>query len=142
MIQINHHHTIAKIVNTRSDEIQTLIESKLGIRFKELQLSLTEKVKKNIAEAVSTEIKEVTENKIKERYMCSSAVPVLQQHVKNLKQQNEKLLQRCEENEQYGSRSCVRITGIPSQKNEFAEDVTNSVKSITEESGCDIPTGH
>ena len=30
--------------------------------------------------------------------MCSSVVPVLQQHVKNLKRQNEKLLQRCEGN--------------------------------------------
>ena len=42
-------------------------------------------------------------------------------------------------NRQYGRRLCVRITGIPSQKNESAEDVRNSVKSIIEESGCDIP---
>ena len=34
---------------------------------------------------------------------------------------------------------CLRITGIPSQKNESAEDVRNSVKSIIEESGCNIP---
>ena len=33
----------------------------------------------------------------------------------------------------------MRITGIPSQKNESAEDVRNSVKSIIEESGCDTP---
>ena len=33
----------------------------------------------------------------------------------------------------------MRITGIPSQKNESAEDVRNSVKSFIEESGCDIP---
>ena len=33
----------------------------------------------------------------------------------------------------------MRITGIPSQKNESAEDVRNSVKSNIEESGCDIP---
>ena len=71
--------------------------------------------------------------------MRSSVVPVLQQYVKNLKQQNDVLLQRCEENKQYGRRLCVRITGIPSQKNESAEDVRISVKSIIEESGCDIP---
>ena len=86
-----------------------------------------------------TEIKEVIQNEIKESCMCSYTVPILQQHVKNLKQQNETLLQRCEENEQYGRRLCVRITGILSQKNESAEDVRNSVKSIIEESGCDIP---
>ena len=34
---------------------------------------------------------------------------------------------------------CVRITAIPSQKNVSAEDVRNSMKSIIEESGCDIP---
>ena len=44
-------------------------------------------------------------------------------HVKNLKQQNEKLLRRCQENEQYSRRLCVRITGIPSQIYESAEDV-------------------
>ena len=32
----------------------------------------------------------------------------------------------------------MRITGIPSQKNEFAEDVRNSMKSIIVESRCDI----
>ena len=48
-------------------------------------------------------------------------------------------LLRSEENEQHGRRLCVRITGIPSQKNESAEDVRNSVKSIIDESGCDTP---
>ena len=43
---------ILKMVNTCSDEIQTLIETKLKIKFKELQLNLTEEVKKNIAEAI------------------------------------------------------------------------------------------
>ena len=71
--------------------------------------------------------------------MCPSVVLVLQQYVKNLKQQNEILLQRCEENEQYGRRSSVRITGISSQKKESAEDVRNPVKSVIEESACDIP---
>ena len=70
--------------------------------------------------------------------MCSSVVPVLQQHVKNLKQQNELLFQRCQEKEQYGRRLSVKITDISSQKNESTEDVRNSVKSIIEESGCDI----
>ena len=126
------------MVTTRSDEIQALIESKLEIKFKELQLSLIQDVNKNIAKAILMEIKEIIQNEIKESCMCLSVVPVLQQHVKNLKQQNEILLQRCEENEQYGRRLCVRITGIPSQKNESAEDVRNSVKSVIEESGCDI----
>ena len=33
------------MVNTRSDEIQALIESKLEIKFEEVQLSLIEEVK-------------------------------------------------------------------------------------------------
>ena len=95
--------------------------------------------KKNIAETISTDIKEVIQNEIQESCICSPVVPVLQQHVKNLKQQNEIFLQRCEENEQHGRRLCMRIIDIPSQKNESAEDVRNSVKSIIDESGCDTP---
>ena len=33
----------------------------------------------------------------------------------------------------------MKIIDIPSQKNESAEDVRNSVKSIIDESGCDTP---
>ena len=59
--------------------------------------------------------------------------------MKNLKQQNEILLQRCEENKQYSRGLCARITDIPSQKKEPAEDVRNSVKSIIEGFGYDKP---
>ena len=45
---------------------------------------------------------------------------------------------RYEENEQYGRRFCVTITGIPSQKNESAKNVRDSVKSIIEQSSCYI----
>ena len=116
----------------------TLIESKLEIEYKELQLSLIEEVKKNIAEVISTEIKEVIQKEIEESCMYSFTIPILQQHVKNLKQQNEILLQRCEKNDQYGRRLCMRIIGIPSQKNESA-DVRNSMKFVIEESECNIP---
>ena len=71
--------------------------------------------------------------------MYSSVVQVPQQYAKNLSQQNEILLQKCEENEQYGRRLCMRITSIPSQKNESAKGVRNLLKSAIEESGCDIP---
>ena len=71
--------------------------------------------------------------------MCSSVVPVPQQYAKNLSEQNEILLQKCEENEQYGRRLCMRITSIPSQENGSAKGVRNLVKSVIEESGCDIP---
>ena len=113
------------MVNTRSDEIQALIESKLEI--KELQLSLIDKVKKILLKLFWPKLKKLLKR------------PILQHHVKNLKQQDEILLQRCEKNEQYGRRLCVRITGIPLHKNESVEDVRYSVKSNIEESGCDIP---
>ena len=53
---------------------------------------------KNIAETISTEIKEVIQKEIKEGCMCSCVVPVLQHHMKTLEQQNRILFQRCEEN--------------------------------------------
>ena len=70
--------------------------------------------------------------------MYSPTVPIYQCHMKNLKQQTAILLQRCEENEQYGRRLCVRITCIPSHENKAGEVVMNPVKSIIEESGCNI----
>ena len=68
--------------------------------------------------------------------MCSSVVLVLQQHVKNLKQQNEILLQRYDmvwcismvEDRVWGSLAfCHRKMSL------------QKMKSVIEESGCDIP---
>ena len=44
-----------------------------------------------------------------------------------------------EELEQYGSKFCLRIEGVPSTENESSDDVLGKVKSLIAESGCEIP---
>ena len=64
----------------------------------------------------------------------SSTVAMLQQHAKNLKQENSNLQERtridqqnlekyCEENEQYSRRLCLRIKNIKKQENESSDKV-------------------
>ena len=53
------------MVNTRSDEIQALIESKLEIKFKKLQLSLIEEVKKILLKLFRLKLKKLSKMKLK-----------------------------------------------------------------------------
>ena len=53
------------MVNTRSDDIQVLIESKLQIKFKELQLSLIEVVKKILLKLFQLKLKKLFKRKLK-----------------------------------------------------------------------------
>ena len=64
----------------------------------------------------------------------NSTVAMLQQHAKNLKQENSNLQERtridrqnlekyCEENEQYSCRVCLRIKNIKKQENESSDKV-------------------
>ena len=73
------------MVNTHSDEVQDLIESKLETKFKKVDFILTEEVEKNIAEAIPAETKQIFQKEIKENFNCSSILPIFQHHVKNLK---------------------------------------------------------
>ena len=72
---------------------------------------------------------------------------MLQKHVTSLKQSNIELQKRCSDlevfvdnNEQYGRRTCLRITNMPCEENESSEYVPRKVKKlITEEAELDIP---
>ena len=41
--------------------------------------------------------------------------------------------------EQYGTRLCLRIDGVPTKNNESSDDVLDSVKSLFKEAKVDIP---
>ena len=51
---------------------------------------------------------------------------LLQKQVLELKKENTKNQVANEENEQYGRRLCLRIDGIPTEKKESSENVSNS----------------
>ena len=58
---------------------------------------------------------------------------MLQQHVRSLKRFNEYLIKKCEENEQYGRRLCLRIKGIPRKEKERSDEVLDQVRKLFEE---------
>ena len=58
---------------------------------------------------------------------------MLQQHVRSLKRFNEYLIKKCEENERYGRRLCLRIKGIPRNKKERSDEVLDQVRKLFEE---------
>ena len=67
---------ILKIVNTRSDEIQALIESKLEVKFKELQLGLMEEVKKLLLKLFRLKLKKLLKWNYKKAHVlvrCTSS---------------------------------------------------------------------
>ena len=69
------------------------------------------------------------ENKVEQ---LDSTVSLLQNHVNVLKWANE-------ENEQYGRRLCLRIDGIPPEKNETSEECLLKCKKLFNEMEIDIP---
>ena len=64
---------------------------------------------------------------------------MLQKHVENLKRSNEELQKKCEENEQYGRRLCLRIKGLTKKSKETANDVLHQVRDLFKEAEVEIP---
>ena len=69
----------------------------------------------------------------------SSTNKMVQQHVSTLEDSNEELIKRCEENEQYGRRLCLRIKGIPRREKEKSDEVLDQVRSLFDEAEVTIP---
>ena len=107
--------------------------SKIYQKFNESKLEflseLKDQIKKEVSEAIKTEIKK--------REELESTVSLLQEHVKNFQEQVCLLECNNEELEQYGSKCCLRIEGVP--ENESSDGVLGKVKSLITESGCEIP---
>ena len=107
--------------------------SKIDQKFNELKLlsELKDQIKKEVSEAIKTEIKK--------REELESTVSLLQEHVKNFQKQVCILECKNEELEQYGRRYCLRIEGVPSAENGGSGDVLGKVGSLVAESGCEMP---
>ena len=66
---------------------------------------------------------------------------MLQEHVTILKGSNENLLERIDENEQYGRRLCLRIEDVETAPNESSQDVLEKVHELIQKTeNCDIPS--
>ena len=96
----------------------------LNKKFNELRESLINDFKAEIKTLVDAHRKEIEK--------LDSTVAMLREHVSYLKQDNEILSRKIDENEQYGRRLCLRIEGVPAVKSgkETAEDVYKIVEKI------------
>ena len=120
-------------VTRKIADLKDEILSKIDQKFNELKLlsELKDQIKKEVSEAIKTEIKK--------REELESTVSLLQEHVKNFQKQVCILECKNEELEQYGRRYCLRIEGVPSAENGGSGDVLGKVGSLVAESGCEMP---
>ena len=111
-------------VTRKIADLKDEILSKIDQKFNELKLlsELKDQIKKEVSEAIKTEIKK--------REELESTVSLLQEHVKNFQKQVSILECKNEELDQYGRRCCLRIEGVPSVENESLDDVSGKVKSL------------
>ena len=110
----------------RKDEINAMLESmfdELKIVFigetKEILISSIKEVMETLFAEELAKFKEDVYKKMDE---ITSTNKMLQQHVTSLKRSNEDLIKKCEENEQYGRRLCLRIKGIPRKEKERSDE--------------------
>ena len=116
----------------RKGEINAMMESKfdelknvfIGKTKEILMSSIKEEMKTLFAEELA-KFKEEVYNEVVE---ITSMNKMLQQHVTSLKRSNEDLIEKCEENEQYGIRLWLRMRGIPRKEKERSDEVLEQVR--------------
>ena len=127
----------------RKDEINNMIESKLeefkNIFINETKEALINSIKEELKTIFAEELAKFKEEVNKKMDEISSTNKMLQQHVSTLKRSNEELIKRCEENEQYGRRLCLKIKGIPRKEKEKSDEVLDQVRSLFDEAEVTIP---
>ena len=106
-------------VTRKMADLKDEILSKIDQKFNKLKLEFLSKLKVQIKKEVSEAIK----TEIKKREELESTVSLLQEHVKNFQKQVSVLESKNEEPEQYGRRLCLRIEGAPPVENQSSDGV-------------------
>ena len=118
------------MIRTRNMATRDELFLYLDQKFEELKGQFVSEIKEELKKEMQSLL-----NKYEEKVEAlESTVSMLQQHVTNLKEQNEIMYSRVDDNEQYGRRLCLRLGGIPSVDNETSDDVLKKVRDIIAES--------
>ena len=127
----------------RKDEIITMIESKFddlkNAFINETKEILISSIKEEMKIFLTEELGKLKENVEKKMNEIESTNMMLQQHITSLKHSNEDLIRKCEENEQYGRRLCLRIKGVPRKDKEKSDEVLKEVRKLFDEAEVEIP---
>ena len=128
---------LVTMVNTRSmQEFNAAVQAK----FEEFKEAFIEQIKSNLMEIFKDEIRETIKEELCNLEKVSSTVNLLQKHVSSLKESNIALHKKCSDlelsidnNEQYGRKTCLRITNIPCEERETSEEVLKKIKKLIKE---------
>ena len=116
-------YTMMASNDQNTDDIQVSVIKYFDRKFNELQEGFPSK---DFFEEIKNFMIEQT-NKIEK---LDSTVALLQEHVKELKLSNGRLLSKVNDIEQYERRLCLRIEDIPVVEDETAEVVLDKVRSL------------
>ena len=109
------------MMESKFDELKNVF---IGKTKEILMSSIKEEMKTLFAEELA-KFKEEVYNEVVE---ITSMNKMLQQHVTSLKRSNEDLIEKCEENDQYGIRLWLRMRGIPRKEKERSDEVLEQVR--------------
>ena len=134
-------------VVTRSMSTNDEILSYMDKKFEDIKVYINGPHLTEIKDIINKEVMKILDIQNERVTKCESTIAVLQEHVKNLKLQNEILSSKCdkaaadcEDVEQYGRRLCLRINGIPPKEGaEKSEEVLDKVKAEIASAGIAIP---
>ena len=129
---------MAKDIDEKIEELKEHINQQLSVNnkhFEETCEKLFEKFKNEFKEEFSKELKKRDE-KIEK---LESDKAMLQKHILEIKKQVLANQSEIEELEQYGRRQCLRLEGVPIEKNETSDKVLSKVMHMCKEAGVDIP---
>ena len=127
----------------RKDEINAMMGSKFdelkNVFIGETKDVLISSIKEEMKTLFAEELAKFKEEVYKKMDEIISTNKMLQQHVTLLKRSNEDLINKCEENEQYGRRLCLRIKGIPRKEKERSDEVLEQVRKLFGKAEVTIP---
>ena len=127
----------------RKDEINAMMGSKFdelkNVFIGETKDILISSIKEEMKTLFAEELAKFKEEVYKKMDEIISTNKMLQQHVTLLKRSNEDLINKCEENEQYGRRLCLRIKGIPRKEKERSDEVLEQVRKLFGKAEVTIP---
>ena len=127
----------------RKDEINAMMESQFdelkNVFIGETKEILISSIKEELKTLFTEELAKFKEEVYKKMDEITSTNKMLQQYVTSLKRSNEDLIKKCEENEQYGRRLCLRIKGIPRREKERSDEVLEQVRKLFGEAEVTIP---
>ena len=103
------------------------MNSKMLLSAKQMKSLAISSIKEEMKTLFAEELAKFKEEVYKKMDEITSTNKMLQQHVTSLKRSNEDLMKKCEENEQYARRLCLRIKVIPRKEKERSDEVLEQV---------------